>query len=41
VIVLGAEENTPTDDYPKFARLMGDALAVGHTERGVAKRRAA
>lgn len=35
VIVLGAGENTPTDDYPKFAKLVGDALAAGHAERAV------
>jgi transaldolase len=35
VIVLGAGENTPTDDYPEFARLVGDALAAGRVERAV------
>lgn len=34
-IVLGAQENTPTDDYPKFAKLVGDALAAGRVERAV------
>ncbi len=35
VIVLGADLNTPTDDYPCFARLIGDALAAGRAERAV------
>jgi ribose 5-phosphate isomerase B len=35
VVVLGAELNTPTDDYPVFAKLVGDALAAGHAERAV------
>jgi transaldolase len=35
VVVLGADLNTPTDDYPVFAKLVGDALAAGHAERAV------
>jgi len=35
VLVLGAELNTPTDDYPVFAKLVGDALAAGQAEKAV------
>ena len=34
-IVLGAELNNPQDDYPVFAKLVGDALAAGRASRGV------
>jgi transaldolase / glucose-6-phosphate isomerase len=34
-IVLGAELNRPGDDYPVFARLVGDAIAAGRAERAV------
>jgi transaldolase/glucose-6-phosphate isomerase len=34
-IVLGAELNHPDDDYPTFARLVGDAIAAGRAERAV------
>ena len=35
VIVLGAEQNNPRDDYPVFAKLVGDAIAAGHADRAV------
>jgi transaldolase len=34
-IVLGAELNNPTDDYPTFAKLVGDAIAGGRATRGL------
>ena len=34
-IVLGAELNRPDDDYPIFAKLVGDAIAAGRAERAV------
>ncbi|MEO1227082.1 MAG: RpiB/LacA/LacB family sugar-phosphate isomerase, partial [Pseudomonadota bacterium] len=34
-IVLGAELNNPNDDYPVFAKLVGDALAAGQAARGI------
>jgi RpiB/LacA/LacB family sugar-phosphate isomerase len=34
-IVLGAELNRPDDDYPTFAKLVGDAIAAGRAERAV------
>jgi transaldolase len=34
-LVLGAEFNRPDDDYPTFARLIGEAIAAGRAERGV------
>ena len=34
-VVLGAELNNPNDDYPVFAKLVGDALAAGHAARGI------
>lgn len=34
-IVLGAELNNPEDDYPVFAKLVGDALAAGRASRAV------
>jgi transaldolase / glucose-6-phosphate isomerase len=35
VMVLGAELNRPDDDYPIFAKLIGDAIAAGRAERAV------
>ncbi len=34
-VVLGAELNNPNDDYPVFAKLVGDALAAGQAARGI------
>ena len=34
-IVLGADVNGPDDDYPDFAKLVGDAIAGGRTNRGI------
>ncbi|MGH6896293.1 MAG: bifunctional transaldolase/phosoglucose isomerase [Geminicoccaceae bacterium] len=34
-IVLGADLNRPDDDYPTFARLVGDAIAAGRADRAV------
>jgi transaldolase/glucose-6-phosphate isomerase len=34
-IVLGAELNRPDDDYPIFAKLIGEAIAAGRAERAV------
>jgi transaldolase / glucose-6-phosphate isomerase len=34
-IVLGAEINRPDDDYPVFAKLVGDAIAAGRADRAV------
>ncbi|HZA67683.1 MAG TPA: transaldolase [Geminicoccaceae bacterium] len=35
VLVLGAELNRSDDDYPTFAKLVGDAIAAGRAERAV------
>jgi len=34
-IVLGNEINGPEDDYPRFAKLVGDAIAEGRADRGI------
>ena len=34
-MVLGAELNRADDDYPTFAKLVGDAIAAGRAERAV------
>ena len=34
-IVLGKEINGPDDDYPRFAKLVGDAIAGGRADRGI------
>ena len=34
-IVLGNEINAPDDDYPRFAKLVGDAIAGGRADRGI------
>jgi transaldolase / glucose-6-phosphate isomerase len=34
-IVLGAELNRPDDDYPVFAKLVGDAIAAGRADRAI------
>jgi transaldolase / glucose-6-phosphate isomerase len=34
-LVLGAELNDPEDDYPVFAKLVGEALAAGRAARAV------
>ena len=39
-IILGGELNGPDDDYPRFAKLVGDAIAGGRArseERRVGK----
>ena len=33
---LGAYELDPVDDYPDFARLVGEAVQTGRAERGIA-----
>ena len=33
---LGAHELDPLDDYPDFAKLVGDAVQSGRAERGIA-----
>ncbi|MDX1623632.1 MAG: RpiB/LacA/LacB family sugar-phosphate isomerase [Gemmatimonadota bacterium] len=35
VLDLGAHEYVPTDDYPDYARAVGEALLDGNAERGV------
>ena len=32
---LGGDGSDPNDDYPDFARRLGDAIAAGEAERGV------
>lgn len=34
-IVVGGEVNGPDDDYPRFAKLVGDAIAGGRADRGI------
>lgn len=34
-LVLGAGLNRPDDDYPTFAKLIGDAIAAGQAERAI------
>lgn len=34
-IVLGSEISGPDDDYPRFAKLVGDAIAGGRADRGI------
>jgi ribose 5-phosphate isomerase B len=34
-IDLGGDGSDPTDDYPDFARLLGEAIATGEAERGI------
>jgi ribose 5-phosphate isomerase B len=35
LIDLGGDGSDPTDDYPDFARRLGEAIAVGEAERGI------
>lgn len=35
VVDVGATECNPLDDYPDFARLVGEAILAGKAERGV------
>lgn len=35
VLDLGAHELLPTDDYPDYARAVGEAIVAGNAERGV------
>lgn len=34
-MILGSEINGPDDDYPRFAKLVGDAIAGGRADRGI------
>jgi len=34
-LVLGADLNRPDDDYPTFAKLVGQAIVAGHAERAL------
>ncbi len=34
-IDLGGDGSDPTDDYPDFARRLGDAITVGSADRGI------
>jgi ribose 5-phosphate isomerase B len=35
ILDLGAHEEIPSDDYPDFARAIGEALNSGRAERGI------
>ncbi len=35
LIDLGGDGSDPTDDYPDFARNLGDAIVAGQAERGI------
>lgn len=35
LVDLGGDGSDPTDDYPDFARRLGNAIAAGEAERGV------
>ncbi|MEM7446565.1 MAG: RpiB/LacA/LacB family sugar-phosphate isomerase, partial [Pseudomonadota bacterium] len=34
-VILGTDLNNPRDDYPVFAKLVGEALASGFVTKGV------